>query len=176
MDSYNGESCKDWSWFEREITYANAKLPEALFLAYDATKNKDFLEVAQKTLKFLTYLTFINEELSPIGQKGWCTKEGDRAFFDQQPIDASCMVQAYVTAYKITGKESYYRRAVLAFNWFLGKNHLKQLVYDEMTGGCYDGVGQHSMNLNRGAESTISFLIARLAIVEAKVIKRIKKN
>jgi len=39
-------------------------------------------------------------------------------------------------------------------------------VFDEVTGGCYDGLGQHTLNLNQGAESTISYLLARLAIEE----------
>lgn len=168
LDSYYGESSKDWEWFEKNITYANAKLSEALFLAYDATKNKEYLTVAQKTLSFLTRLTFINGKLYPIGQNGWCTKNGKRAFFDQQPIDAACMVQAYATAYEITKRKSYHHKAVLAFNWFLGKNHLNQMIYDDMTGGCYDGLGINSINLNRGAESTISYLLARLSVEEIK--------
>ena len=40
------------------------------------------------------------------------------------------------------------------------------MVYDEVTGGCYDGVGQYALNLNQGAESTISYLLARLALEE----------
>ena len=40
------------------------------------------------------------------------------------------------------------------------------MVYDEATGGCYDGLGKYSLNFNQGAESTISYLLARLAIDE----------
>jgi glycosyltransferase involved in cell wall biosynthesis len=168
VDCYHNESSKDWQWFEPSLTYANSKLPESLFIAYNATKNKKYLKIAEKSLNFLTNLVFIDNQLSPIGQRGWCKRNGIRAFFDQQPVDAACMVQSYLTAYSITGKEDYYKKAILAFNWFLGKNHLKQMIYDPVTGGCYDGLGENSLNLNRGAESTISYLIARLMLEEAK--------
>jgi len=168
VESYKEESSKDWQWFEIYITYANSKLPEALFFAYDATKNKKYLKVAEKTLGFLSNLVFIDGQLMPIGQNGWCKRNGKRAYFDQQPLEASSKVHTYITAYKITKKEDYYKKAVQAFNWFLGKNHLKQMVYDPVTSGCYDGLSKNNLNLNRGAESTISYLIARLVLEEVK--------
>ena len=84
------------------------------------------------------------------------------------------MVQTYLTAYSITKKKEYYDKAVLAFNWFLGKNHLKQMIYNEVTGGCHDGLSKESINLNQGAESTIEYLIARLMLEEIKKQKQIR--
>ena len=78
------------------------------------------------------------------------------------------MVQTCLLAYKATKKKAYYSNAVLAFNWFLGKNSLNQMMYDETTGGCFDGLSVNSINLNQGAESTISYLLARLSLEEAK--------
>ncbi|MEI7943171.1 MAG: glycosyltransferase, partial [Candidatus Riflemargulisbacteria bacterium] len=168
VDSYKNESSTDWQWFEHSLTYSNSTLPEALFFAYELTGNEKYFEVAKKTLDFLTNLTFVNGEFCPIGQNGWYKRNGERAFFDQQPLDVSCMILTYLTAYNITKEKGYYDKAILAFNWFLGKNHLKQMMYDETTGGCYDGLGRHSVNLNQGAESTVSYLIARLFLEEAK--------
>ncbi|OYQ50022.1 hypothetical protein [Flavobacterium aurantiibacter] len=54
--------------------------------------------------------------------------------------------------------------SINAFYWFLGANHLKQAVYQEETGGCCDGIEETNVNLNQGAESTLSYLLARLAI------------
>jgi len=51
-----------------------------------------------------------------------------------------------------------------AFNWFLGKNRLNQIIYNPSNGGCYDGLEEANINLNQGAESTISYLMARLTI------------
>lgn len=174
VKSYDKESSLNWEWFEEKLTYSNSKIPEALFLAYDITKNIEYLEVGEKTLNFLSDIVFKDDELLPIGETGWYERGRKRALFDQQPIDASAMVQTFVTAYEITGDNHYYEKAVLAFNWFLGRNYLKQMVYNESTGGCYDGLSQTNLNLNQGAESTISYLLARLALEEVKRKHRFK--
>jgi hypothetical protein len=51
-----------------------------------------------------------------------------------------------------------------SFNWFLGNNHLHQVIYNPCTGGCYDGLEENYVNLNQGAESTVSYLMARCAV------------
>ena len=53
---------------------------------------------------------------------------------------------------------------VMSFNWFLGANHLGQVIYNPCTGGCYDGLEENYVNLNQGAESTVSYLMARLSV------------
>jgi glycosyltransferase involved in cell wall biosynthesis len=173
VESYKKEAREEWNWFESYLTYSNSKIPEALFLVHNLTKNPEYLEIAEKSLKFLTNIVFFKDELSPIGQNGWYNRNGVRSFFDQQPIDASSMVQTYLTAYAITKNEEYYNNAVLAFNWFLGKNHLKQMIYNDVTGGCHDGLSKSSINLNQGAESTIEYLISRLMLEEIKKEKSI---
>ncbi len=161
---YRGASSKEWEWFETYLTYSNAVVPEALLLGYQQTGNSDFLETGIKTLDFLIAQTFLKGIYMPIGQDGWHHKTGDRRYFDQQPEDASAMACALRTAYSITGKQTYRKRMHEAFNWFLGDNSLKQVVYDRASGGCYDGLGESQINLNQGAESTTSYLLARLAL------------
>lgn len=165
---YEEHSSNKWKWFEPQLNYSNAKMCEALFLSYLETKNEKHLKVAKSTLHFLSDIVFIEDELHPIGQNGWFDKNGKRALFDQQPVDVASMVSACLAAYLATEDKHYREKAVLAFNWFLGKNHLKQMIYNEDTGGCYDGLGERSVNLNQGAESTISYLLARLNLEEVK--------
>lgn len=160
---YKACSSEDWPWFEDHLTYSNSILPESLLYAYDLTKKKKYLEAAQKSLAFLSQITFEKKHYSPIGQNGWYFRHGKRSFFDQQPEDTAHMVLTKLAAYKITGDKRHLEDAYTAFQWFLGKNHLNQVVYDEGTGGCHDGLGKNAMNLNQGAESTISYLLARLA-------------
>lgn len=156
---------ENWAWFEDCLTYSNYKLSEAMFRAYKITENPIYLEIAERSIQFLNKITFEgNGHFSPIGQDGWYFRTGKRAYFDQQPEDASSAVEALVVAYQITGNKDYKAKAELAFQWFLGKNHLNQMVYDENTGGCYDGLGRYSLNFNQGAESTLSYFLARLAI------------
>ncbi len=168
VNQYYEHSTDEWNWFEDFLTYSNAKIPMSLFYTYEATGREKYLDVAEKTLHFLSDITFQDDTLYPIGQNGWFKKNEKRAYFDQQPIDASAMVMAYLTAFKVTKDKHYMEKASLAFNWFLGKNHLNQMLYDELTGGCFDGLGKHSLNLNQGAESTLSYLLARLLLEETK--------
>jgi len=159
---------KKWFWFEDYLTYSNYKLPESLLKAYQITKNKKYLKVAEESLKFLAGISFENDYFSAIGQNGWYFRDSKRAYFDQQPEDTASTTEALVTAYQVTKKKLYAEQAQKVFDWFLGKNHLSQMVYDEATGGCYDGLGKYSLNFNQGAESTISYLLARLAIEKVK--------
>ncbi len=166
LKAYENNSAEEWKWFEDSVTYSNGKIPEALFLAYEMTKDEKYLKVAEESLEFLTSLVLINKQLVLIGHNGWYSYGQRRAFYDQQPVDASSMVQAYMTAYKVTGKEDYFEKAAIAYNWFLGRNSINQVIYDESTGGCYDGLLPDCVNLNQGAESTVCHLLARLCLEE----------
>jgi len=109
-------------------------------------------------LKIIFYL------FAPIGQNGGYHKNGHNASHDQQPVDAVSMVQILSVAYDTTKKNRYMKLAIEKFNWFHGKNSLNQEVYNNLTGGCHDGIGEYSLNMNQGAESSISYLLARLSL------------
>lgn len=155
---------REWDWFEDCLTYSSSRIPESLLFAYSNLGEKKYLDVAQKSIDFLISKTFSKNKYIPIGQNGWFLKNKRRALFDQQPEDPASMVELLVYAYEITKKEEYKDRAIIAFEWFLGKNHLRQVVYDDSTGGCYDGLGKESLNINQGAESTVCYLLARQAM------------
>ena len=161
---YRAVSSPQWQWFENYLTYSNAVLPEVLILGHTHTGNSDYLDVGKKTLEFLIGQTFVNRIYAPIGQDGWHHKTGERRYFDQQPEDVAAMTSALATAYAVLKDAKYNKLMHDAFNWFLGDNSLKQVVYDRATGGCYDGVGEGYINLNQGAESTTSYLLARLTV------------
>lgn len=165
--SYRKNSAGEWKWFESYLTYSNARLPEAMFAAYEIKNDRKYLRIAEESLGFLSKTVIADNKLVLIGNKGWYNRGSEKALFDQQPVDASSMVSACLTAYRVTGKQQYHSNAVLAFNWFLGKNTLNQMVYDEGTGGCFDGLSDEDINLNQGAESTIAYLLARLELEEA---------
>lgn len=166
MALFQKQSVKDWKWFEQSLTYSNGRLPEALFLAYNITKDKKYLKTASESLEFLTRLVILDGKLVLIGHHGWYNYGGERAYFDQQPVDAASMVQAFLTAHRLTGDEDYYKKALLSFEWFLGRNSLGQPLYDEVTAGCFDGLLPNCVNLNQGAESTICYLLARLSFTD----------
>ncbi len=98
----------------------------------------------------------------PIGSQGFYRQNGEKARFDQQPLEAAGAVSACLQAYRVTGDSRWRNEAWSAFNWFLGDNDLQLPLYDSVTGGCRDGLHPDRANENQGAESTLSFLMALL--------------
>ena len=98
----------------------------------------------------------------PIGSQGFYHQGGEKARFDQQPIEAAGAVSACLEAYRVTHDDCWQTKAWSAFNWFLGDNDLQLPLYDSATGGCRDGLHPDRANQNQGAESTLSFLMALL--------------
>jgi len=80
------------------------------------------------------------------------------------------MVEACFQAWRVTGEPVWRDRMNLAFEWFLGRNDLGQPLYDYATGGCHDGLHIEGVNVNEGAESTLSFLGALLTVRHADTI------
>ncbi len=166
VELYDNISDKSWKWFENILTYENARLPQALFLAYDIIKERRFLEVATETFEFLCKVTIIKGIFWPIGNRGWYIRNGPRSLYDQQPVEAGSMVEAAITGFKVTGRQEYIEIARIAMEWYLGRNSIRVKLYDEESGGCYDGITPHGLNYNQGAESALSFLLARLKFEE----------
>ena len=154
----------DWVWFESAMTYSNTLLPEALFLAHQSTGYEHYLAAAKRTLDFLIVNSFDGDMCVPIGQAGWFRRGGVKEVYDQQPEEVSALVLCLQTALSVTKDEVYRERMHIAFEWFLGKNILGQVIYSYGSGGCYDGLGNQYINLNQGAESTVSYLLARLVL------------
>lgn len=163
---YKHEKTTNWHWFENYLTYGNSLLPEAMLCAYLSTKNEEYKQIALESFDFLLSKVVVDGKLKVISNKGWHVKDEitETVIGGEQPIDVTYTVLALEQFYAVFEKERYKQTAIIAFNWFLGKNHLNQIVYNPCTGGCYDGVEEHNVNLNQGAESTISYLLARLAI------------
>lgn len=164
LQAYEKESSKNWLWFEPCLTYVNGRLPQALFEAFMVTSNKNYLQIAEKSFNFILKMQMVDGIFVPIGNKGWYPKNCERALFDQQSVEASCMVEAAFAAYHATGVKKYRKIAYRIFDWFLGKNCKGVIVYNSKNGGCYDGITSHGLNLNQGAEATACYLMARLEI------------
>lgn len=161
---YKENSNSQWQWFEDSMTYSNGVISEALLLAYKIIGDQRYFNIAKSTLDFLVANSFEEDVCVPIGQDGWFKKGHKKAIFDQQPEEVAALVLALKAAFEASGDKKYDNLMHNAFSWFLGNNILGQVVYDHITGGSYDGVGEKIINFNQGAESTVSYLIARLAL------------
>lgn len=168
MQMYLHESDREWEWFESYLTYANGLLPEAMLAAYETTGKAAYREIAEKSFDFLLAQTFHDYGIRVISNRGWMHKGQAREHFGEQPIDVTYTILALSRFYRVLRREDYLAKLETAFNWFLGHNHLHRILYNPATGGCYDGLEEHHVNLNQGAESTVSYLLARLTIEQHK--------
>jgi glycosyltransferase involved in cell wall biosynthesis len=164
VSKYRGVSDKEWKWYEAYLTYANSLLPEAMLYAAMVTGNELFKSIAKSTFDFLLQHIFKANQIKVISNHGWHQKGLPANEFGEQPIDIAYTVLALDLFYKTFNDKLYLQKMFIAFNWFLGKNHLHQIIYNPCTGGCYDGLEETQVNLNQGAESTVSYLLARLTI------------
>jgi len=153
----------EWPWCEDVVTYDNAKLPQALILSGQWLPDGAMLEQGLRTLEWLVRIQVSDGgTVSLIGNQGWLTRDGHRARFDQQPIEAMALVEACTEAYRCTRDPVWVNRARDCFGWFLGNNDTETVLYDFATGGCRDGLHADGPNLNEGGESTLAWLNALL--------------
>jgi len=166
VQMYQHESDEDWTWFESYLTYANSILPEALLCAYLASGEVVYKNIAETSFKFLLSKTFKKNSIKVISNKGWLHNNtiSVEKIGGEQPIDIAYTIIALSKFYQVFGNEDYLNKIKGAFNWFMGDNHLNQIIYNPCTGGCFDGLEEDYINLNQGAESTVSYLMARLTL------------
>lgn len=171
VQCYRRTAGGEWLWFETYLTYDNGILPESMLLAYQAIGREEYKQIAWEAFEFLLKKLFVGNRLQVISNQGWMHKGEEHHGFGEQPVDVAGTVIALGTFYQVFKEEKYLRMQTDAFNWFLGNNHLHQIIYNPTTGGCYDGLEENNINLNQGAESTVCYLMARLALVTAYSVK-----
>ena len=165
---YRANSSPGWLWFERTATYDNAKLSHALILSGHWTSNGEMTDIGLTSLRWLLESqTAEGGHFAPIGCHGFWSQGGERARFDQQPLEAHAMVSACLEAYGVTRDEYWQHAARRCFEWFLGRNDLGQPLYDSATGGCRDALLQDHLNQNEGAESTLAFYLSLAELTRA---------
>ncbi len=164
VQMYKHESNEKWEWFESYLTYANSILPEAMLYAWLLTREKIYKDIAISSFKFLLSQTFNENGIEVISNKNWLQKGQVAGHFGEQPIDVAYTIMTLSKFYDAFLDEEYRLKMETAFNWFLGNNRLHHIIYNPCTGGCYDGLEETHVNLNQGAESTLSYLMARLTM------------
>jgi hypothetical protein len=180
LDIYERSHSETWRWFEKSLSYSNARLSQALLIAGWRSNNQRMIDVAYESLHWLVEIQHQREEdiFVPIGSRGFFTEAGDKARFDQQPVEACAVISACLQAYRLTGEKQWLDEAWCAFRWFLGENDLQVPLYDVTTGGCKDGLHPDRVNENQGAESTLSFLMSLLEMqnVEMPVAENLNRE
>ena len=174
MDLHRHHADADWRWFEPVVAYDNARLCQALIQSGMSMGCDETLQTGLDTLRWLIEVqTADGGWLSPIGCHGFWKKGGERAQFDQQPLEASAMVSACLQAEQATADPFWPAQADFCLAWFTGYNDLGLKLYDETSGGCHDALLADHLNENQGAESTIIF---HLALVEMRLAWQKKRK
>lgn len=162
LKSFIDNRSADWPWGEDIVTYDNARLPQALIAAGHYLTEDDMCHQGSRSLNWLLEIQTDAQEgnLSLIGNNGWLKRGGERARFDQQPIEVAALIDACYEAYRVTQEKEWFKSIELCFDWFFGQNDVHQALVDLQTGGCRDGLHSAGVNQNQGAESTLSWLMA----------------
>lgn len=168
VQMYKHESTKNWEWFESYLTYANSILPEAMCCAWLVTGDTSFKEIAVSSMNFLLSQTFNENRIEVISSKKWLFEVNRKNRFGEFPLEVANTIMTLSLFYDVFEDQEYFRKMETAFSWFLGNNRLNQTVYNPCTGGCYDGLEEAYINLNQGAEATVSYLMARLTMEKYK--------
>ena len=164
-DAYRQTASDDWRWFEDQLTYDNARLPQALLRGGEALGRSEVSDLGLQSLRWLgDEYGLASDRLRLSGHRGRRRGEAAPGSGDEQPLDAAAMVEAELVAFELTKSREHGARATRAFEWFLGRNQLERPLYDFATGGCSDGLGVDALNQNEGAESTLAFHRALLLL------------
>jgi hypothetical protein len=170
MESWSASAAEDWPWFEKSLTYDNARLCQSLILTGRKTSRPPLLDTGLKSLRWLATLQLTEQgRFRPIGSNEYHYRAGDRAEYDQQPLEAKGMVSACLEAFRSTRDLAWMREARRAFEWFLGRNDHGLPLYDASTGGCYDGLHKGRVNENQGAAATLAF---HLSLAEMRLAEQ----
>ena len=178
MSRFRSSATEDWPWCEDMLSYDNARLPQALLLSGQRLANREMLETGLRSLEWLHHVQIdeTDRHFVAIGNQGWFTRDGEKARFDQQPIEAAAMVDACIEAFSYTRDEQWIANAYRCLNWFQGENDLGIPLYDHATGGCRDGLEAYGANENQGAESSLCWLMALLAVYNYRGWDRVTED
>jgi hypothetical protein len=162
VECYHRSQRLDWPWFESRMTYANAVLPHALFIAAQCWPEEGFLDVAKTSFAFLNHETTVEDLFWPVGNSDWYSRGEEKSLYDQQPVEAVTMADAALAGFALLGDEEYRATFRRAHNWFHGQNSLNEPLVDIASGACCDALQPSGVNRNQGAESTLAYLWTEL--------------
>ena len=151
-----------WHWFENEMTYDNARLPEAMLRAGLSLRDDELIAIGLRTFQFHERVTVEGGVYMPVGNEGWYRRGGVKPRYSQQPLEGVAMVDAALVAYDATGDPAHRTTAQIALDWYYGRN--SRGIVMARSGGCLDGLNEESVNMNMGAESTLAYLSSAYAL------------
>ncbi len=165
-----------WPWPEPRLAYGNALLPEALIATGHAAGDDAAVDEGLRLLRWLVEGEIRDGHLSFTPTAGRGPGEAGPTF-DQQPIEAGALADACARAFDVTNDIAWLETLRRCVSWFEGRNDVGVPMFDERTGGAFDGLHPDGVNENQGAESAVALLTTlqqafRLEAVSAGRVQR----
>jgi hypothetical protein len=156
-----------WPWLHDMVECDNGRLPQALIIAGVDLAQPELIDRGIRVLEWLLKIqTAEDGHLSVIGNKGWLRRRGERAKFEQLPIETASLIGACKAACRASGDRKWLGEMRRCFEWYLGRNDIGKSLADFNSRGCCDGLKEGGVNENQGAESTVSWLMSLLIMHE----------
>src|SRR5208283_537544 len=94
LDIYERCHSDSWRWFEKGLSYSNARLSQALILAGWRSENKRMVAAGVESLEWLLSAQHWGDKeiFVPIGSSGFYKEGKEKARFDQQPVEACATI------------------------------------------------------------------------------------
>jgi hypothetical protein len=148
---------RSWPWPYDRLSYANAVLPEAMMVTGYRLSDGALVADGLALLTWLVGEQTVGGHLSFVPAAGRVRADRHPAF-DQQPIEAATLAEASRTAFELSGETRWLEVVEQCATWFEGDNDSGLAMCDAESGAGFDGLEPASVNLNRGAESTLAWL------------------
>jgi hypothetical protein len=147
----------EWPWPEPRLTYVNAVLPEAMIAAGVALGDSALTQRGMNLLEWLLDDHTVDGHISPSPVAGRGPKDEWTAF-DQQPIEVATLADACARASTVDPRPLWPEAIRSCAAWFLGDNDAGLIMWDPETGGGFDRLLADGVDLNQGAEATLSVI------------------
>ncbi len=111
---------ENWPWLENEVTYDNARISQALILAGHRLEDQEMKSFGLDSLEWLMEIQTSDKQkyFQPVGCDGWFPKGGSIALLDQQPLEATAMIDACFSAFDISRDPKWNSYAKLVYDGF----------------------------------------------------------
>ncbi|PZD97013.1 glycosyl transferase [Paenibacillus sambharensis] len=172
LEQYKRHAAQGWRWFESSMTYGNGVLPWSLFLSYQVTGSEEARQAARESLDMLRkVMTSPEGRVRPVGNEAWASAD-HTSQWDQQPLEVMKLALACREAYLVEWKNEDADMVKRCREWFHGSNDCSVRIADIHEGSCCDGLTRSGPNRNRGAESTLSYLLTEAFYNETILLGR----
>ena len=150
----------DWPWFESRMTYANAVLPHALFVAAQCWPDEGFLEVARSLIRLPHRMTTAERSIPTVGRSaaGGIRTGRPRPCTTSNPWRRPRWPRPRSPHTSLLGDEAYLATFRRAHDWFHGQNSLGELPRRSPQRRLLRRSSSSGLNRNQGAESTLAYL------------------